>query len=72
MSLRWGTINVHLVEGNLTILKVPCTSYKFTPRSCYLIILFSLDNIHSKKLVLLIASEGKKWGFHYLYDHKWW
>jgi len=33
---------------------------------------FLLRNIPIKKLVFLISGEGKKWGFHYLYDHKWW
>ena len=38
----------------------------------YYLILFSLGFIYTKKLVLLIASGGKKWGFHYHYDHYGW
>jgi hypothetical protein len=62
MSKRWGRQIVSLVEGDNILLKVPCPKGQVTPRSYYLIFPFLLENIHSKKLVLLIASEGKKWG----------
>ena len=64
MSKRWGRQIVSLVEGDNILLKVPCPKGQVTPRSYYLIFPFLLENIHSKKLVLLIASGGKKWSFH--------
>jgi len=68
----YGRQNVPLVEGNKTLLKVPCPKGQVTPPAYDYILLFLLENIHSKKLVFLIASGGKKWGFHYPHDHKWW
>jgi len=68
MSIHWGRQIVSLVEGDKTLLKVPCPKGQVTPPAMYYLLLFLLENIHSKKLVFLIASEGKKWGFHYLHD----
>lgn len=47
-----------LVEGGLK------HSLRSFPRVPYLVLLFSLGNVYSKKLVLLLASGGKKWSFY--------
>lgn len=50
--------------------KVPLKhSLRSFPRVLYLVLLFYLENIYSKKVVFLIVSEGKKWSLHYSEHH---
>jgi hypothetical protein len=41
----------------------------FTPRDLFFIIPFLLENVYSKKSLLLIPTEGKKWCSHYNQQH---
>lgn len=58
----YNNVSVPSLEGVKTLVN----SF---PRVLHLLLLFSLGFIYSKKLVFLLASEGKKWSFYICSNH---